>query len=75
MDGWLKRQMSGINGNAQVFTDLLKGEDILTYGGPTKGNAEKAQRRKDVQCRGFCPCKCYLSTGSCHSVVQFESWR
>ncbi len=54
MDGWLKRQKAGIEGWGRIWTDMATGEDLFTYGGPTKGNKEKAKRRDDVHCRGFC---------------------
>jgi hypothetical protein len=60
MDGWLKRQMSGITGPGPIFTDLVKGEDIFTYGGPTRNNPDKIRRRNDADCKNFrkrCPSK------------------
>ncbi|KAH6618315.1 hypothetical protein B0J18DRAFT_275982 [Chaetomium sp. MPI-SDFR-AT-0129] len=54
MNGWLRRQQSGIEGPGPIHTDLDLGEDIFTYGGPTMNNPEKVQRRKEVKCRKFC---------------------
>jgi hypothetical protein len=48
IDGWLKRQKSGINGCGPIYSDYSKGEDILTYDGPAKTNPRVAERRSMV---------------------------
>lgn len=58
MNGWYKRQKSGIDGRHDIWTDLAKGEDVLTYGGPAKKNPDAADRRKDVQCKKFYKSEC-----------------
>ncbi|PLN79982.1 hypothetical protein BDW42DRAFT_201424 [Aspergillus taichungensis] len=58
MDGWYKRQKSGANGRHNIWTDLAKGEDVLTYGGPAKKNPDATDRRKDVQCKKFYKSDC-----------------
>lgn len=54
MNGWLRRQQSGMEGRGPIHTDLDLGEDIFTYGGPTRNNPDKDDRRDEVNCDGFC---------------------
>jgi hypothetical protein len=54
MDGWYKRQKALAPANTAIYTDPVNGEDVLTYDGPARNNPAAQQRRREVNCDGFC---------------------